>query len=70
MRSQCRLKILPIAESGARAESAFELANSPACPVVRRCLEEPSVPLTKAFGDSEGIALRFLLLAVLRAADD
>src|SRR6266851_1174736 len=64
------LVVLPMTESGAGAEPALELANSPACPIARCGCEEAPVPLAEAFRDPEEIPIRNLYLLILRAVDD
>lgn len=60
---------LPVTEGGARTETALGLADGPACPVIRRRLEETPVPLAEAFRDPEEVAPRSFLLPVPCAAD-
>ncbi|KAH9953394.1 hypothetical protein BC827DRAFT_135115 [Russula dissimulans] len=63
------LKTPPNFEACARAETAFEHADRPACPVARCRFEESSVPLAESSRDVEESALRLPRLAVLHVID-
>ena len=54
------LEINPLTETCGGAKPALEHADSPACPIGRRSLEERPVPLVKASRDAEELALRLL----------